>query len=457
MDGHGLREAGLGVLTRWCPPELVDAAIDKYGRREDRRRLLPAQTMVYFELARCLFPGEGYEQVFDHLLPADTDSYSAEAVTVPNKSSLCRARSKLGAAVLAEVFRQVAGPLARSDSCPSAFWRGLRLEAFDGTVFDVADTSANAEQFARPAGSRGPGGYPQARVVALVECGTHAVIDAAIGGRQQGETTLAMGLARSAGPGSLVLADRNMLGVPLWNAFVDASAELLWRLKKGVANQPHAELDDGSYLANVRLDRHRAAALRREGNPVPSAIVVRVIEYTLDGEDEVYRLATSLLDPVAAPAGELAALYHERWESEGVFAEVKTSQRGPRAVLASACPDGVRQEIWAHLTVHRLTRELVQHAATSAAPPLDPERISFRRAQQLVRRSLGASLSPSAQRREADRTAARLAATPNPERRPRRHPRAIKRRATPYPQKTAAMRGTRHDGNFAPILRIRPS
>jgi hypothetical protein len=456
MDGSWQPE--IGALTRWCPPELIDKAIDKCSRQQQRRRLLPARTMVYFELARCLYPGQGYEQVFDHLLPDDVAPHTAKAWRVPNRSSLCRARSRLGAAVLETVFREVAGPVAQPGTCPSAFWRGLRLEAFDGTVLDVADTPENAEEFTRPAGSCGSGGYPQARVVALVECGTHALIDAAIGGRQQGETTLAMDFAGSAGPGTLVLADRNMLGVPLWNAFVDAGAELLWRLKKTVAKKPHAVLEDGSYLARVRLDKHTAAALRREGKNVPSAVTVRVIEYTLDGSDEVYRLATSLLDPTTAPAAELAALYHERWVSEGIFAEVKTVQRGPRGVLRSARPDGIHQEIWAHLTVHHLTRDLIHHAATSANGSLDPQRISFRRAQHLVRRTMAttATCSPAQRHRAIEHVAARLAAKPNPDRRPRSYPRAIKRRATPYPTKTSKMRGTRRDPNFAPTILRRP-
>jgi Transposase DDE domain len=249
-------------------------------------------------------------------------------------SSLCRARAKIGARTLEAVFRGVAGPIAAPENCPEAFWRTLRLEAFDGTTFEVADTEANAAEFGRPAGSCGPGGYPQARVVALVECATHAVIDAVIGGRGQGEATLALELAGAAGPGTLVLADRNMLGVQLWTAFRDRGAQLLWRLKSTVATRPQAVLADGSWLARVRIDKHAAAALRRTGHPVPGAVTVRVIEYILPGGAEVYRLATSLLDPVAAPAAELATLYHQRWEAEGVFAEIKTVQRDRRRCCA---------------------------------------------------------------------------------------------------------------------------
>jgi hypothetical protein len=156
-----------------------------------------------------------------------------------------------------------------------------------------------------------------------------------------------------------------------------------------------AQLGDGSCLARIGIDTKMRAAWRERGVDLPAQITVRVIEYTIDGSVEVYRLATSLLDPSAAPAAELAALYHERWESEGTFAEVKTVQRGPGTVLRSAGPDGIRQEIWAHLTVHHLTRNLLQHAAVDRSdPPQDPDRISFRRAQHLVRRSLAQPLSP---------------------------------------------------------------
>jgi hypothetical protein len=226
-----------------------------------------------------------------------------------------------------------------------------------------------------------------------------------------------------------------------------------------VAATPSARLDDGSYLARVRVDKHTAAALRRAGKRAVSSVTVRVIEYTLTGSagDEVYRLATSLLDPATAPAAELAALYHQRWEAEGGFAEVKTVQRGgPQGVLRSGCPDGVRQQIWAHLTVPHLTRQLMQAAATRSDPPLAPQRISFRRAQHLIRRSLAASPSSGLeQQRVLAQATALLAAKPNPQRRPRSYPRAIKRRATPYPMKKPEQRGIRHSSNFAVAIRAR--
>jgi Transposase DDE domain len=201
-------------------------------------------------------------------------------------------------------------------------------------------------------------------------------------------------LAASAGPGTLVLADRGMPGVPLWAAFRRSGAHLLWRLKRSTGLRVDQVLPDGSYLTSMTIDKHKQAAYRSRGETPPGPVVLRVIEYTIEGSNEIYRLGTSLLDQTAAPAHELAALYSERWESEGIYAEVKTAQRGSRAVLRSSHPEGVRQEIWAHLIVHHLTRDLMLQAALSARPPLDPDRISFRAAQRLVRRDLALLLSP---------------------------------------------------------------
>jgi hypothetical protein len=244
--------------------------------------------------------------------------------------------------------------------------------------------------------------------------------------------------------------------VQLWTAFRDRGAHLLWRLKSTVATRPHAVLADGSWLARVRPDKHTAAACRRAGQAVPAAIIVRVIEYTLPCSGEVYRLATSLLDPVAAPAVELAALYHARWESEGIFAEIKIVQRGPRAVLRSTRPDGVRQQLWAQLTVHHLIRELIDHAAASARSRLQQRRISFSRAFRLVRRSLTAQPMPRVLDRMLARAVTRLVGRANPDRRPRSYPRAVKRRATPYPTKKPGAAAARRHSDFAPAIRPRP-
>jgi hypothetical protein len=392
-----LPEVGLGALTRWCGPELVDRVVDKCGRREHWVRLLPARTMVYFELARCLFPGEGYAHVYEHLLPLPVDAVpvrEAPGFRIPNKSSLCKARAKLGPEVMEALFREVAGPLADQQEDASAFWRGLRVLSFDGAVLTVADSPANAAAFGRSGPEDRRSAYPQARIVPLIECGTRALVDAAVGGWQQSEAVLALQLAPSVGPGMLVLADAGFAGVVLWDAFRARGAHLVWRLCGPTAAHVDRELEDGSYLARMHLAKDTRSVLRNPAADPPGQVQMRVIEYRVDGEPELFRLGTTLTDPRQAPASEVAALYQQRWNSEGQLAETKTAQLGERAVLLSRTPAGVLQEIWAQLTLHQLTHRLMHHAATRPGPPLDLDRISFRHTQLLTRLDLRPGLSP---------------------------------------------------------------
>jgi hypothetical protein len=272
--------------------------------------------------------------------------------------------------------------------------------SLDGTCLDVADTPANAAVFGRPGSSRGTdgGGFPQVRLVGLAECGTHAVVAAMLGPYTTGEGALAEELLDRPGrlgPELLVLADRGLWGADRWRQAVASGAELVWRVKTGPtgpALPAERVLADGSWLARLTAG---------SGDPV----LVRVLEYRLDdegrqlrgghgshggttaataGQPMVYRLVTSILDPEAAPAVELAALYHQRWEIETTLDELKVHQRGPGAVLRSKTPDGVRQEVWAHLLVHYALRALMHD--TAAAHDLDPDRLSFTATLRIVRR-----------------------------------------------------------------------
>ncbi|MET8437880.1 IS4 family transposase, partial [Streptomyces sp900116325] len=302
---------------------------------------------------------------------------------VPAKSSLFRARERLGSEPLRVLFATTAKPIA-TGATPGAFWRGLRLLAVDGTCWDVADSEANETAFGRPGSGRGSGrsAFPQVRMAALVEIGSHAVLDAELAGCRTGEVTLVGRLPRSAGPGQLVLADRAFLGVPLWQAFAATGADLLWRVPANRVLPVTKQFRDGSWLSHIRASR---------GPARDEPVVVRVLAYglegrTAEGETGGYRLVTTLLDARRYPARQLAALYHERWEIESVFAEIKTHQRGARVVLSSKTPDGVHQQIWAHLLVHHALRELMLR--TAATRGLDPDRISFTETLRSARRSV---------------------------------------------------------------------
>jgi hypothetical protein len=383
----------LGVLTAEIGPELVDRVVEAAGRRERRCRLLPARSVVYFVLALCLFSGAdsvgppGYRSVMRWLT---TGLRHLRGCVLPTSAALTKARRRLGVDPLRLLFADKKGPLATAGT-PGAFAFGLRLVAWDGTGLDVADTPANQEAFGRV----GTGGNPQLRLLALVECGTHAVIDAAFAGvTAASEHALARDLLPALGSGMLLLADRNFPGHELWGLAAGTGADLLWRIKKNNVFVPLQVLPDGSFTSvmptpaeNVRHGQARAAG--RVLPEPPEGHTVRIIEYTVTvhGADatrtETFRLVTTLLDPVAAPAAQLAALYAQRWEIENGYGELKTRLRGTGFILRSKSPDLVAQEVYALLTVYQALCALEADAAADAA--IDPDRISFTVAVRVAR------------------------------------------------------------------------
>lgn len=361
----------LGVVTRWVTPELVGGVLEKCGVGDRKPGALPAGFMVYFTLALALFQQDSYDDVAEQLV----GSVPELSESIPNKSSFTRARRRLGPRVLETLFRELAGPLAPV-GLKSAFYRGMRLAAVDGFVLDVPDTTANRAAFGGPVKNGQPAGFPQARVVTLTECGTHAQIDAAVGGFNGGEPELAIKMADSAA-GMLVIMDRGFPGVALWKAYTGAGAHLLIRARSSVAARPVEHLPDGTYLARMNLAGQKGAH--------PGGVLVRVIEYRVDS-GEVVRLLTDLVDPIAYPAAELAGIYHSRWEAESAFRQIKTFQRGPAEVLRSGDPDLVRQEVWAHLVVHHCLTQVI--IALADDNRIDPDRVSFVKVLKHARRSV---------------------------------------------------------------------
>jgi Insertion element 4 transposase N-terminal/Transposase DDE domain len=377
----------IGVLTSIYPPELVDRVVAEAGRTQQRQRLLPARVVVWLVLAMALFSGQAYEEVA-RLLAGGLGWARRwqQWYRVPSTPAIAKARARLGPEPLRRLFVEVAGPLATPDT-KGAWYRGWRLLAVDGTCLDVADTPANQAAFGRPTTHRGEQtAFPQVRVVAVAECGTHAIIDAAMGPLAKGETTLAAGLLTDGalGPQVLLLADRQFVDANLWRQAAATGAQLLWRTRTNAVLPVLETFDDGSYLSQI------AAATDRRHGVAPT--MVRVVEYTL-GKDPgrpaapaPYRLLTTILDPTQAPAAELATLYHQRWEFETTLDELKTHQRGPKVVLRSRSPEMVAQEVWGMLLVHHAIRRLMHQAALDHH--LDPDRLSFVRSLRIVRRQV---------------------------------------------------------------------
>jgi len=381
---------GIGVLTDVIPADLVREVLVETGTVQRRIRLLPAHVTVYFVLALSLFFDDAYEEVMRKLV----QGLAAMRVWrsdwhVPTASALCQARRRLGDEPLRQLLERVATPIAAPGGL-GAWLAGWRLMAIDGVQMDVADTTGNEAAFGRLFKDQLPAPYPQVRVVGLGECGTHAIVAAAIGGCLTGERELAGDLLSALEPDMLLIADRGFYSYRMWAAAAETGADLLWRVSASVKLPVLEIYSDGSYgsvlVDTIERQRVRRARLRGQTRD-PVGISVRVVEYQVTGRPgsgETIRLITTIIDVDAVSAAELAAAYAQRWEFEISLAELEIGQRGPGRVLRSRTPQMIRQEIWGMLLVHYAVRVLMWRVA--ADQDADPDRVSFIRSLRIIRR-----------------------------------------------------------------------
>lgn len=385
----------LGVLTKTFPLTAIRTVLGSTSKASLRQRDLPAHVVVYYVIALALYMHSSYREVLRCLLEGIQWLLGPAAVVkVAGKSGISQARTRLGWKPIQQLHDDIVKPIA-VESTKGAWYRSWRLVSLDGSTLDIADEKENEKAFARPAASRGSSAFPQLRFVSLVENGTHVLFGTRMENIETGEITLAKEVLTALEKGMLCLADRNFFGFELWNQARGTGADLLWRVKKNLRLPCEKRLPDDSYLSRVyrspKDHRHR-----RNG------VAVRVIEYRLEGvqgAEPIYRLLTTIVDHEAAPATELAALYHERWEIETALDELKTHLRGSRIVLRSKTPDLVRQEFYGLMMAHFAIRGLMHEAALRADE--DPDRLSFLHAVRVARRKIArfASLPPSGQKR----------------------------------------------------------
>ena len=454
---------GCGILSWFVPPALAgevareaaaerDAVLAAAGEKVPRRRarLLPPWLAVYFTLALCLLARLPYQDALRSLA-----GDGVTGLAVPATTALTAARRRLGERPLELLFQRVAGVLLPSRD-PWATVCGLLVVAWDGTTLKVPATPENTAAFGRPrGGGKKPGGgkapsveghYPHLRVVALIACGTRALLGAAIGPFADGEQTLAAALTARLRPGMLLLADRAYWGHVLWAQCAAAGADLLWRVKSDIRLPVRQPLPDGSWLSVVNGTREahrrnmrnanrrsRGSRLPQEEGPLPGDVTVRVIEFliTLTCEDgttrtERYRAVTTLLDWRRYPAADLAAAYARRWGIETAYREAKSYLAGGR-VLRSRTPGLARQEAWALLVAYQAVRALICHAA--AGTGADPGRLSFTTALHAARRTLGRG--PAA----IQAASGEILASPLPGRPPRTCARALAEPQRAYPSR----------------------
>ena len=391
----------IGVLAASVPRDAVDEAIrvtGKQAKRSDGK--LPPHLMVYFAMALALFAEEDYEEVITRLAGTLT-SWGCwdEAWSVPTSGGITQARQRLGSQPLAELFSQVAVPVA--DLLTQGAFLGVwRLMAIDGFEWDVPDTKANAAMFGYAGSGANRSAFPKVRLVTISECASHAVVEAEIGpiaGKGTGERSLARNLYPRLEEDWLLIADRNFYSYQDWRDAAGTGAQLLWRVKSDLRLPVLDILPDGSHrsvlvdpdIRGKARDALIEAARAGEELDPDEAMAVRVVEYqvpdrTGDGKDELICLITTIGDHAAAPAALLAAAYQQRWEHETGNAQLKTHLRGPGRVMRSKSPDLVLQELYGYLLTHYAISALICRAATEA--DIDPDRVKFTRTVRIVRR-----------------------------------------------------------------------
>jgi hypothetical protein len=398
----------LGVLASAVPRDAVDEAVAVTGKGARRAGgKLPPHVVVYLVMALALFAGEDYEEVAARLA-GTLQGWGAweDGWEVPTSGGITQARQRLGAEPMAELFWQVARPVADLDTA-GAFLGPWRLMSVDGMEWDVPDTAENRAVFGAKGGPAGPAVFPKARVVTVAECASHAAVLAAVGpsarGKGTGEQALARPLLAQLEPDWLLIADRGFYSWADWCAAADTGAALLWRVKANIGLPVLELLPDGSYRSVLISPKVRggardvllAAAQAGEDLDPAAGRYIRVIEYEVtgrDGENELIALVTTITDPRQASAAQLAQAYHQRWEHESGNAQLKTFLRGPGQVLRSQSPPMAEQEIWGYLLTHYAISALICAAATSAG--IDPDRVKFTRTLRIVRRAAGPAFPP---------------------------------------------------------------
>ena len=383
----------LGVIAKFFPLETVREVLAETKRASVRERDLPAHVVIYYVIALALYMRSSTREVLRCLLEGVQWLLDPSVgVKVAGKSGISQARSRLGSEPLRLLYGRLVGPIA-GKLTKGAWYRDWRLVSLDGSSLDVADTKENEKAFGRPGASRGESAFPKLRFVALLENGTHVLWAARLGPFATDELTLARGVAPALNKGMLCLADRFFPGYDLWQTASKTGADLLWRVRQNARLDVDQRLPDGSYLSRI----YASTSDRRNQR---KGIVVRVVDYRLHnvpGSEPLYRLITTILDPQQAPAKELAALYHERWEIETSLDELKTHLRGAQIVLRSKTPELVEQEFWGLLMAHFAIRGLMHEAALKADE--DPDRLSFVHSVRVVQRRLAryAAIPPSAE------------------------------------------------------------
>jgi len=389
----GLRREGL-ISALLADGVIVQAVAEAdHGHKLDRA--LTAEVTAMCVITGALFPGQGYDMILARTFGMPGVPVKPGSVT-PSGPALSKARALLGEQVMRRVFELDA---ARTDLelGIGATWHGMETTGMDGTTIELFNNDELAEAFGVPSG----GTKPKIRIAAHVRTGSRRWIAAAAGGYHDGENTLADELESSFTPGIINLADRGFFSMDRWVRFSGRGAHLAWRVKNGAKSVPFKTvqtLTDGSELVLLRESDSMLARRRRENQdktlPRLPDTIARLVSFTICArtarrvKTTTIKVLTTLLDPQASPASEIAALYAERWQIEIAYLHLKKTIKGTGRVLRGRSPALARQETWALLLVHNMTATLAARAAGQAG--LDPDLIPFTAVLSLIRGHIAA-------------------------------------------------------------------
>jgi len=409
-------------LREHIDPAWIEEALTYSGTASIRRRRLPADQVVWLVIGMALYRNEPIEYIVDSLEVALPDRRD----TLVAKSAITQARQRLKEDPLAYLFATTAAEWA-TRSADAHRWRGLALYALDGTTMRVPDSPENRKEFGGQDSHRGESGYPQVRVIAMLAVRSHLLSAFRFAPYTYGETTLAREVWREVPERSLVILDRGFL-VKKDLIDLETSGDRHWlcRTKSNTKWAIVEKLGRDDYL--VEWDVHATG--------LPRTWQMRAIHYKRKGHARA-TILTSLTDAKQYPAKELIALYHERWEAELAYDEIKTHLLEREECIRSRTPDGVRQELWGIAIAYNLVRREMERVAEQARVP--PTRISFTVALMYFREEMawlvGRRLAYGTIPRRLMHLERNLKRLILPARRERTAPRAVKVKMSNYARK----------------------
>ena len=427
-------ETGLEVFPSELDLDVIRRALEATGTATIRRRKLPAESVVWIVVGMGLFRDRSIQDIVRHLNLVLPDAKGPKGRV--SGAAIVQARDRLGAEPLAALFGDTADNWTRA-SAHEHRWRGLAVYGIDGTTLRIPDTEANDAAFGRPGASRGRAAYPQVRVVATMVLRSHLLAAVEFGPVASSELKLAAKLLPQIPDDSVTLIDRGFVSYKFFHDLQAGGKNRHWltRAKAKLKLPVFKRLGHGDQLVELPINRN----LHRLHPELPKTLQVRAIRYQRRGF-RPQTLLTSLLDPNLYPAAEMADLYHERWELEIGFDEIKTHTLEREETLRSHAPERVRQELWGLAISYNLVRLEMEKAALHLGLP--PSRIGYRASLLMIRNFWLAAwqLETGNLPRRLEILHDDVALNVLPPRRDRRYPRAVKIKMSNYPLKRKGLK-----------------